>query len=143
MKFFYTQIIPVPDNCVAEFGSRGLCSRCKRAYEESTVVEKGHGLVVDKVYCRKCASLELKEDEKQEFEKTDAKFKCPSEIQKCDANQLSYEEFYVGTCCENASRWTDKKRKLERLEIVNEIYKRSRFAESEAERDAERAMIKI
>jgi len=26
---------------------------------------------------------------------------------------------------------------------VNEIYKRSRFAESEAERDAERAMIKI
>ena len=44
------------------------------------------------------------ENKTAKFEATDAKFKCPEK--KCDADQLTYAEFYIGTCCEHASLWT-------------------------------------
>jgi len=71
-----------------------------RAYEETTYIEKGHGQKDNNFYCRKCASLVLPEDIELKFDE-----------QKCDANELYFEEFYVGICCENTSRWTNRKHK--------------------------------
>ena len=53
------------------------------------------------------------ENKTAKFEATDAKFKCPGK--SCDADQLTYAELYIGTCCEQASRWTQDTCKIEIL----------------------------
>jgi len=64
-----------------------------------------------RVYCRNCMSQKFPENKTAKFEPTDAKFKCPKK--KCDADQLTYAEFFIGTCCENASLWAHDTCKIE------------------------------
>ncbi|CBY16286.1 unnamed protein product [Oikopleura dioica] len=90
------------------------------------------------VYCRTCLHSKYPENKTAKFEVTDAKFKCPS-VEKCNADQLSWEEFWVGACCENASRWTENFFKSEFLTLANNIYKKSRKEENEAEIIVEKA----
>lgn len=59
-----------------------------------------------KVYCRGCFTSEFPQNNTAKFETTDAKFKCP--LKRCNADNLSYDEQYIGSCCEPASLWTQK-----------------------------------
>jgi hypothetical protein len=59
----------------------------------------------EKAYCRGCFE-QFPENKTAKFESTDAKFKCP--LKKCNADELSYEEQYIGSCCEPASKWMQK-----------------------------------
>ena len=38
------------------------------------------------------------------FDDSDAKFKCPMSTGSCGATNLSYIEYWVGSCCENAAK---------------------------------------
>jgi len=67
-------------------------------------------LVDKKVFCPSCLSKKFPQNKTAKFEESDAKFKCP--VQKCNADQLSFAEFHIGSCCENASRWTQKTCKI-------------------------------
>ena len=63
-----------------------------------------------KRYCKNCVTQKFPEA-KAKYEKTDAKFSCPaflSKKEKCTAKELTYDEYYVGSCCKNANLWTYK-----------------------------------
>jgi len=106
---FSDSLLHVINDCVTDDGSRGRCDGCKwylllyslfynilRVFGETALFD-------GRVYCRYCMSQKFPENKTAKFEATDAKFKCPGE--KCDADQLTYAEFYIGTCCEQASLW--------------------------------------
>ncbi|CBY42745.1 unnamed protein product [Oikopleura dioica] len=122
MKFLDLHL-SVMNTFVSDDGSRGRCDGCKWVYGETALFD-------GRVYCRKCMSQKFPE-KTAKFEATDAKFKCPE--LKCDADQLTYAEFNIGTCCEQASLWTGDNCKFERLEIVSKIHKEARIEESKAE----------
>jgi len=133
MKFLGTHL-SVNNHCVTDDGSRGRCDGCKGVYGETALFD-------GRVYCRKCMSQKFPENKTAKFEATDAKFKCPPK--KCDADQLTCAEFYIGTCCEQASLWTQDNFKFQRLEIVSTIHKEARQEEGKAELKAETAEKKV
>ena len=73
----------------------GMIYLSYRAYGETAVIDS-------KPYCRGCESKKFP-DSKAAFEKSDAKFFCP--MKKCGADNLTFEQVYIGSCCEDASKW--------------------------------------
>jgi len=71
---------PSFDKFVIDYGTRGQCCGCKRAYPETAPVGSSS-------YCRQCYSKKgfLSAGK---FEKTDAKFCCPCSV-RCGAENLS------------------------------------------------------
>jgi len=94
-------------------------------------------------YCRKCTSKKIPGNKTAIFKATDAKFKCPSITERCNADQLSFDEFFVGSCCLNASYWTQNTYKLERLTVVNQIYTETRKDENTAQMEVETAEMEV
>ncbi|CBY36631.1 unnamed protein product [Oikopleura dioica] len=73
------------------------------------------------------------------LKKSDAKFRCPV---KCGADNLSFDQFTVGTCCEAASRWTGTKT-FYKISLLNRLYAESRYDEGDAETKVETADKKV
>ncbi|CBY32047.1 unnamed protein product [Oikopleura dioica] len=82
------------DKFVVSNGDRGQCFGCKNFYYETAVVSS-------KAYCRKCFSKNFPDNSNAKFEKTDAKFRCRK---TCGAEDLSFDQFFIGNCCVDASR---------------------------------------
>ncbi|CAG5098380.1 Oidioi.mRNA.OKI2018_I69.XSR.g15615.t1.cds [Oikopleura dioica] len=60
------------------------------------------------------------------FDKSDAVFKCPafSTDGSCNSDKISFHEFYLGSCCEQASKWltdNDKARK-KKLDVIAKLH---------------------
>ena len=120
---FSDALMKLKEFCVNDFGSRGRCTGCKRYYfiiKKLLIVLLMYNRVLQilrapqetarvdsMVLCQDCLHSKYPENKTAKLEVTDAKFKCPSGVEKCNADQLSWEEFWVGACCENASRWTE------------------------------------
>jgi len=80
---------------------------------------------------------------KAKYEKTDAKFSCPASVAKllrCNARKLTYDEYFIGICCENAALWTYKEGKFFRQMVVQHIYDDARTDEDSAETVLENAV---
>jgi len=123
---------------VTDFGTRGKCVNCANASEFTADIQS-------KRYCKSCVAKNFP-NVKVEFEKTDAKFSCPASISQkvvCDAKELTYDEFYVGSCCENAALWTYELGKLCRQMTLQHIYEDARKAEDAAEKISENADAKV
>jgi hypothetical protein len=58
--------------------------------------------------------------------RSDAKFRCPGSAlnQSCGAENLSFDDFFLGSCCETALRWTDSVNdhyeKIKRIQFLYE-----------------------
>ncbi|CAG5108325.1 Oidioi.mRNA.OKI2018_I69.chr1.g3742.t1.cds [Oikopleura dioica] len=116
----------VRDDLVVDYGSIGKCDLC----------EKAHGSTTDlfgERYCTICAYKQYPENKTAVFVKTDAKFKCPA---GCGANNLSYEELQIGSCCTKAANKTYSTFRYESVAIVNGIYEEAREEEEAAEKNA-------
>ena len=59
-------------------------------------------------FCLSCCR-ELGNHSMPDARSSDAKFRCPgsSSNQSCGAEDLSFDDFFLGSCCEIALRWTD------------------------------------
>ncbi|CAG5106214.1 Oidioi.mRNA.OKI2018_I69.chr1.g2742.t1.cds [Oikopleura dioica] len=123
---------------VTSYGSIGKCSSCGYAVKKTANINGER-------YCGSCALEKFPENKSAKFEETDAKFKCYAGVngKSCGADQLSYREFYIGTCCKDAAHTGGSLYKYERAEIVNEIYKDVREEEGIAEKKAEDAKKKV
>ena len=64
-------------------------------------------------YCTRCAKSLLTAEvfKNAVFVKSDAKLRCPSK--SCEAKDLSFRDFYLGSCCKAASVWKNDKRMCE------------------------------
>jgi hypothetical protein len=62
-------------------------------------------MIADKPFCRNCALIRFP-DNIEEFKRSDLKFYCPFKENKCGVRNLSIVEYFVGICCDNATRWT-------------------------------------
>jgi len=133
------------DHFVIDHGARGKCHSCERFYSETASIN-------NKAICRTCFSKNHPNNSTAKFEKSDAKFRC---IQKCGAENLSFDEFFVGTCCVGAS--TSFLHRIKKfflkfkffLEIffqnsfTQKLYEESREKEGIAEIKAEKAEKKV
>ncbi|CAG5113278.1 Oidioi.mRNA.OKI2018_I69.chr2.g7397.t1.cds [Oikopleura dioica] len=120
--------IYVSKKYVTSSGLIGKCFSCGGA-PKSTAAINGHR------YCKKCVIKKFPTQKDPKYDETDAKFKCyASNIDRgCGAEELTYREFYVGSCCENAANSTRPKMRYERAAVVNEIYEETRKEEGLAE----------
>ena len=62
-------------------------------------------MIAAKPFCRNCASIRFP-DNTEEFKRSDLKLYCPFKENKCGVQNLSIVEYFVGNCCDNATRWT-------------------------------------
>jgi len=83
----------------------------------------------NRAYCRKCFSQRFPENSTAIFEKSDAKFSCPK---KCGAENLSFDQFTVGLCCDLAAKWNGS-HSFYKIGILNKLYEESRNEEGDAE----------
>jgi len=123
---------------VTDFGTRGKCVNCVNASEFTAEIDS-------KIYCKSCGSRKFTKSSVK-YEKTDAIFACPASIsgkQRCSVTELTYDEYYVGSCCENAAQWTYKTGKLFRQKTVQLIYENARKDEDTAETRLENADKKV
>ena len=142
------------DNFVMDAGVRGKCSACKRYFWEKLYSDQiklilnltfsfnfETVLISNQPYCRFCQEEKFP-DSTAKFEKSVAKFHCPV---RCGAEDLSFDEFFIGRCCVKASRWRSsgiwiskilKKRLLVKVFqnwYTQKIYLESREQEGDAE----------
>ena len=70
--------------------------------------------------CRQCAEKENKEKGEDyffasdyTFVTSDAKFKCPAYgiDGSCKSLEVSFKDFYLGSCCQPASKWLTENKK--------------------------------
>jgi len=113
------------NNFVVDDGARGKCSACKSFHFETV-------LISNQPYCRFCQEEKFP-DSTAKFEKSDAKFHCPV---SCGAEDLSFDEFFIGRCCVKASRWKSSETFFQNW-YTQKIYFESREQEGEAEVKAE------
>ncbi|CAG5098986.1 Oidioi.mRNA.OKI2018_I69.XSR.g16147.t1.cds [Oikopleura dioica] len=81
--------------------------------------------------CGVCATEEYGSDfletEDTSFEQSDAKFKCPAYGKEgsCNSKMVSIDVFYLGTCCEPASKVfvENKKAQEKQLKVVHHFYR--------------------
>jgi len=135
---FDDSALKLSDGVVTDFGSHGRCHGCAK---KKFSAPRETARINNKFYCRDCSRKKFPGNILAQFELSDARFKCPAE--ECGANQLSFDEFCVGTCCKDASLWTQDDLKFEILGIINTIYKESRKDENDAEIDFETAEKKV
>ena len=97
MTFYETKGLYKFYDLVSEKGKTGVCA--KGCFPVPTTVLNGERL------CSRCADDES--EKKYKYEEFDGTFKCPATQtnEGCGADQLSPREFWIGTCCEAASRW--------------------------------------
>ncbi|CBY18623.1 unnamed protein product [Oikopleura dioica] len=130
---------------VTDFGTRGKCFGCTHASGFTAEIKTtGKG---SERYCKFCVTQKFPEA-KAKYEKTDAKFSCPACLSKneslrCNTKELTYDEYYVGSCCKNAGLWTYKTGKLFRQMTVQHIYEDARKDEDSAETAVENADAKV
>ncbi|CAG5113089.1 Oidioi.mRNA.OKI2018_I69.chr2.g7232.t1.cds [Oikopleura dioica] len=105
----------VHPNSVTSYGQFGKCegSECDGVPEETIKIN-------DERLCRTCAiksnsNLHL---QGKTFDKSDAEFKCPafSSDGSCKSEKISFSEFYLGSCCEQASKWLTENEKARKKE---------------------------
>jgi len=147
------KLMTIHPSLVTDFGTRGKCVNCAE-YEYLMKIYRytfnlsAYEFTADidfKRYCRCCVSRKFPKLTVK-YEKTDAKFSCPASISHkvvCDAKELTYDEFYVGSCCKNAALWTYELGKFDRQMTLQFIYDDARKAEDSAEREAENADAKV
>jgi len=119
------------NNFVVDDGARGKCSACKSFHFETV-------LISNQPYCRFCQEEKFP-DSTAKFEKSDAKFHCPV---SCGAEDLSFDEFFIGRCCVKASRWRSSVKVFQNW-YTQKIYLESREQEGDAEVKAETADEKV
>ncbi|CAG5094465.1 Oidioi.mRNA.OKI2018_I69.XSR.g13581.t1.cds [Oikopleura dioica] len=127
----FEQIFP---NKVVSYGQFGKCegSECDGVPADTIQISKGR-------FCEICVDKERGEEqiEVRDFEKSDAKFRCPafSATESCKSENLSFEEFYLGSCCEPGSKWLTDNRKAQRnkLFIVRNIHAEAKREQTELE----------
>ena len=79
---------------VTYIGTSGKCVKCERFPVPTAEIDS-------QMTCYSCLSdFDL---EKYKYTTLDVKFKCPASA--CCATELSIREFWLGTCCDDASRW--------------------------------------
>jgi len=97
MSFYETSGLDVFHLLVTDKGTTGVCT--KGCFPFPTTVIGGR---------RFCSvHADDKEKKKHKYDEFDGKLKCPASLagDGCLADQLSPREFWIGTCCEAASRW--------------------------------------
>lgn len=115
-------------NFVIDHGARGQCFGCKSFLYETA-------LVSGQPYCRPCVLNKFPNNFTAKFEKSDAKFRCQ---RQCGAENLSFDQFIIGTCCEEAFRWSGTLT-FYKMTLLNKIYAESRDEEGKAEDKVETA----
>lgn len=97
MSFYETSGLDVFHLLVTDKGTTGVCT--KGCFPFPTTVIAGRR------FCSVHAAD--KEKKKYKYDEFDGKLKCPASLtgDGCLADQLSPREFWIGTCCEAASRW--------------------------------------
>ena len=97
MTFYETNGLYKFHDLVSEKGKTGVCA--KGCFPVPTTVLNGQRL------CSRCADDH--NEKKYKYDEFDGTFKCPASQtnEGCGADQLSPREFWIGTCCEAASRW--------------------------------------
>ncbi|CAG5094450.1 Oidioi.mRNA.OKI2018_I69.XSR.g13567.t1.cds [Oikopleura dioica] len=105
-----------PDK-VTSYGQFGKCegSECDGVPAETIQISKGR-------FCEICVEKERGEEqvEGRKFDKSDAKFRCPafSATESCKSENLSFQEFYLGSCCEPGSKWLTDNEKAQRKKLI-------------------------
>ena len=94
----------------AQFDNKRLCRTC---------AEKSN---VDQIDGLPTPDLHLLIESKR-FDKSDAEFKCPvfATDGSCKSERISFREFYLGSCCEQASKWlteNEKGKKTQKYELI-------------------------
>ncbi|CAG5111562.1 Oidioi.mRNA.OKI2018_I69.chr2.g5858.t1.cds [Oikopleura dioica] len=110
-------ILPVPyPRDVTSYGTYGQCHECKYAVD-STAEIRG------KRICSECKEKKYPKSSAK-FQATDATFKCPA--RNCEADKLSYHEFYVGSCCDTALNREITAEKEEECVLMQKLYKQAK-----------------
>ncbi|CAG5099971.1 Oidioi.mRNA.OKI2018_I69.XSR.g16781.t1.cds [Oikopleura dioica] len=120
---------------VTSYGTRGQCHECKLASDRTA-------LILESRYCAVCAPRKLPANTTAKYEPSDGKFKCPAK--NCNEDQLSFEQFVIGTCCEKASNPERNRKSTTRLMwTVNRIYEKAKDEEFSANKRAETSKKKV
>ncbi|CAG5091111.1 Oidioi.mRNA.OKI2018_I69.PAR.g12860.t1.cds [Oikopleura dioica] len=77
-----------------------------------------------------------------EFKPSDATFKCAAKDSGCSEDQLTFEEYWIGACCNKAAQ-RNCNSKDAHLANVQKIYERVRGEEENAEKAAKQAKIDL
>jgi len=94
MSFDQAYFLEDCKNFVSFMGLTGKCAECERFPVPTTDI---YGRMTCCTCARDCDMTIYK------YDKFDALFKCPASA--CGAEVLSLREFWIGTCCDAASRW--------------------------------------
>ncbi|CAG5105019.1 Oidioi.mRNA.OKI2018_I69.chr1.g1762.t1.cds [Oikopleura dioica] len=125
--------VSLDDGFVTSHGSFGKCAECQQLRRSTTEINGER-------YCKICFLKHPPGKKIAVFEETNAKFRC---YKKCGANQLSWRDFFIGSCCEDAASWIDSKFKYDILAAVNQIYEELLEEEKAQKNKRERAHKKV
>ncbi|CAG5108323.1 Oidioi.mRNA.OKI2018_I69.chr1.g3741.t1.cds [Oikopleura dioica] len=119
--------LPVPyASFVTSYGTYGKCDECEHAVD-STAEIRG------KRYCSVCKEKKFPKSTAK-FQDTDAAFKCPAK--NCEADKLSYHQFYVGSCCDVALNREISDEEEEECLLIQKIYQQSKRDEESSVRNS-------
>ncbi|CAG5085965.1 Oidioi.mRNA.OKI2018_I69.PAR.g11066.t2.cds [Oikopleura dioica] len=121
-----TNFCPSP-NYETSIGSFRKCEFCNHL-TESTAEYDGQRI------CELCSSSKFPE-RTFTFKQSDAKFKCPAPLSRLEdsgAKELSYRDYWIGSCCENALERTHNTRNYDCFSVVNRYFYESKMEEDSA-----------
>jgi len=136
MNFYETSQLRLFSDLVSDKGTTGQCVRgCFPV--PTTVIRDGKRL------CSYC--LDDKYEKNFVYDEFDGKFECPAKLtnESCWANHLSPREFWIGTCCEAASRWKNSyyrqndKVDDQMVKVLRKYYLETKRSFQEAEKESE------
>ncbi|CAG5113136.1 Oidioi.mRNA.OKI2018_I69.chr2.g7276.t1.cds [Oikopleura dioica] len=127
----FEEIFP---GAITSYGQFGMCQGSDCDGVPSETVKIGN-----ERFCEKCAKTKhsiSKTTLFYKFEKSDAEFKCPSftETGSCKSRKISFREFFLGSCCEKASKWltTNEKAQRKKLAVIREFHVQAKGEKTKA-----------